>query len=76
MIARAAGVVSTEVKIAATGSLAGFSRTTEGYTWHHQQDGMTIQLSTAAALRQTQLISKAYQGHRRTYKYFSELADQ
>jgi len=51
---KAAGVVKAEVKITPTGSRAGdfaaangasgFKRTPEGYTWHHHQDGRTMQL--------------------------------
>jgi len=49
-----AGVVKAEVKITLTGSrpgdfkaankAAGFDRTPAGYTWHHHQDGTTMQL--------------------------------
>ncbi|PTL84342.1 HNH endonuclease [Vitiosangium sp. GDMCC 1.1324] len=51
---RAAGVVKAEVKITYTGSrardfaaankAAGFGETPKGMTWHHHQDGMTMQL--------------------------------
>jgi RHS repeat-associated protein len=51
---KAAGVVEAEVKISQTGTragdfkaaneAAGFRRTPEGYTWHHHQDGTTMQL--------------------------------
>jgi hypothetical protein len=51
---KAAGVVKTEVRITPTGSrpgdfraanqAAGFPKTPEGYTWHHHQDGTTMQL--------------------------------
>jgi hypothetical protein len=51
---KAAGVVTAEVKITPTGSragdfrtangAAGLDRTPEGYTWHHHQDGTTMQL--------------------------------
>ncbi|WP_437879068.1 HNH endonuclease [Sorangium sp. So ce513] len=60
---RAAGVVRTEVKITPTGSrpgdsraanqAAGFSRTPEGYTWHHHQDGSTMQLVPSNIHRMT-----------------------
>ncbi|WP_437631954.1 RHS repeat-associated core domain-containing protein [Sorangium sp. So ce854] len=60
---RAAGVVRTEVKITPTGSrpgdsraanqAAGFSRTPEGYTWHHHQDGSTMQLVPSDIHRMT-----------------------
>ncbi len=51
---KAAGVVRGEVKITPTGSrprdfaaanrAAGYKATPEGYTWHHHQDGTTMQL--------------------------------
>jgi RHS repeat-associated protein len=51
---RAAGVVKAEVKITQTGTrsgdfraankAAGFEATPRGYTWHHHQDGTTMQL--------------------------------
>lgn len=51
---KAAGVVKSEVKITPTGSragdyraanqAAGLDKTPEGYTWHHHQDGTTMQL--------------------------------
>lgn len=51
---RAAGAVKVEVKIKPTGSrlgddkaanrVAGFAKTPDGYTWHHHQDGTTMQL--------------------------------
>jgi hypothetical protein len=50
---KAAGVVRTEVKILPTGTragdfkaanAAGLKNTPEGYTWHHHQDGTTMQL--------------------------------
>lgn len=51
---RAAGVVKLEVKIKPTGNrpgderaanrVAGFTDTPYGYTWHHHQDGTTMQL--------------------------------
>jgi hypothetical protein len=51
---KAAGVVRAEVKITPTGNrpgdfaaanrAAGFKSTPEGYTWHHHQDGTTMQL--------------------------------
>ncbi|WP_239470114.1 HNH endonuclease [Archangium violaceum] len=51
---RAAGVVEVEVKISFTGSrvrdfaaankAAGFKETPKGMTWHHHQDGTTLQL--------------------------------
>ncbi|WP_434041166.1 MULTISPECIES: RHS repeat-associated core domain-containing protein [Sorangium] len=60
---RAAGAVRTEVKITSTGSrpgdfraanqAAGFSRTPEGYTWHHHQDGTTMQLVPSDIHRMT-----------------------
>ncbi|MGK3979631.1 RHS repeat-associated core domain-containing protein [Sorangium sp. So ce118] len=60
---RAAGVVRTEVKITPTGSrpgdfraanqAAGLSRTPEGYTWHHHQDGTTMQLVPSDIHRMT-----------------------
>jgi hypothetical protein len=50
----AAGVVKVEVKISYTGSrpgdfaaankAAGFNQTPKGMTWHHHQDGVTMQL--------------------------------
>jgi hypothetical protein len=50
----AVGVVKVEVKISPTGSrpgdfraankAAGFPETPKGYTWHHHQDGTTMQL--------------------------------
>jgi RHS repeat-associated protein len=51
---KAAGVVKAEVQITQTGTrpgdfraankAAGFGSTPEGYTWHHHQDGTTMQL--------------------------------
>ncbi len=51
---KAAGLVKAEVKITPTGSRPGdfraanaaakFEKTPEGYTWHHHQDGTTMQL--------------------------------
>jgi len=51
---KAAGLVKVEVKITQTGSrpgdiraankAAGFEKTPEDYTWHHHQDGTTMQL--------------------------------
>jgi A nuclease of the HNH/ENDO VII superfamily with conserved WHH len=51
---KAAGVVKAEVKITLTGSrrgdvraanqAAGFAKTPKDYTWHHHQDGTTMQL--------------------------------
>ena len=51
---KAAGVVKSEVSINATGTrsgdfsaankAAGFKKTPKGYTWHHHQDGTTMQL--------------------------------
>jgi hypothetical protein len=51
---KAAGAVKTEVKITPTGSrsgdfraanqAAGFAKTPEGYSWHHHQNGTTMQL--------------------------------
>ncbi|WP_437565862.1 RHS repeat-associated core domain-containing protein [Sorangium sp. So ce542] len=67
---RAAGVVRTEVKITPTGSrpgdfraanqAAGFSRTPEGYTWYHRQDGTTMQLvpSDIHRIRRERLLSR------------------
>ena len=50
----AVGLVKQEVKIKYTGKRegdfkaanaeAGFKKTPEGYTWHHHQDGVTMQL--------------------------------
>lgn len=52
--AKAGGVVKAEVNITQTGTragdvaaankAAGYTRTPEGYTWHHHQDGTTMQL--------------------------------
>lgn len=50
---RAAGVVKAEVKIKMTGArsdiaeankAANLTSTPKGYTWHHHQDGTTMQL--------------------------------
>ena len=60
---RAAGLVKVEVKIKPTGTqrgdqnaanrVAGYSNTPDGYTWHHHQDGTTMQLVPKELHRQT-----------------------
>lgn len=60
---KAAGVVKTEVAITPTGTrpgdfraankAAGLKKTPKGYTWHHHEDGRTMQLVPTEIHRKT-----------------------